>query len=104
MLPNPERLHIIVKLPPGPSCFPSYVNPRSSLRRRGVLDDDDQPSPKRPRWDPPWLGELHSKIWNREDLEPTLFPEVEVTRAYYDALQDCLNQKYPDRNTKEYDG
>ena len=29
---------------------------------------------------------------------------MEVTRAHYDALQDSLNQKYPDRDTKEYDG
>jgi hypothetical protein len=51
-----------------------------------------------------WLEELYSKIWNRGDLKPTLFREVEVTRAYYDALQNRLNQKYPDRGTKEYDG
>ena len=64
------------------SRFPLYVNPRSFLRRREVLDDDDQPSSKRPRLDLdcPWLKELHSKI------------------------QDCLNQKCPDRDTEEYDG
>jgi hypothetical protein len=99
--PNPEHLHIIVELPSGASCFlPSYVNLRSFLRRCGVLDDVDQPPPSRKRW----LKELHSKIWNREDLEPILFRKVEVTRAHYDALQDCLNQKYPDRDTEEYDG
>jgi hypothetical protein len=32
------------------------------------------------------------------------FRGVEVFRAYYDAFQDCLNQKYLDRETKEYDG
>jgi hypothetical protein len=88
------------------SCFLLYVNPRSFLRRREVLDDDDQPSSKRPRLDLdcPWLKELHSKIWNNEHLKPTLFRKVEITRAQYDALQDCLNQKYPDRDTEEYDG
>jgi hypothetical protein len=82
----------------------TYVKPRSFLRRREVLDDNDQPSPKRPRLDSFWLRELHSKIWNREDLEPTLFREVKLTRAYYDALEDSLNQKYPDRDTEGYDG
>jgi hypothetical protein len=54
--------------------------------------------------DVPWLTELHSRIWSREDLKPTLFRQVEVTRAHYDTLQECLNRKYPDRNSKEYDG
>jgi hypothetical protein len=44
-LPNPQPLRIIVELPSGVSCFPSYVNPRSFLRR-GVFD---QPPPKRRR-------------------------------------------------------
>jgi hypothetical protein len=50
----------------------------------------------------PWLKELHSKIWNREDLKPTLFRKVEVTRAHYDALQDRLNRKYPDRDFEHH--
>ena len=101
---NPNHLHIIVEPPSGASCFPSYVNPRSFLRRRGVHDDVDQLSPKRPRLDCSWLNELHSKIWNLGELESTLFRKVEVTRGYYDALQDSVNQKYPDRGTKEYEG
>jgi hypothetical protein len=51
----------------------------------------------------PWLEELHSTIWNREDLKPTLFRKVEVTRVHYDALQDSLNRKYPDRDLAQYD-
>ena len=102
--PDPKYLHIFIELPSGASCIPSYINPRSFLRRREVFDDDDQPSPKRPRLDSFWLSELHSKIWDREDLKPTLFRGVKVTRAYYDALQDSLNQKYPDRYTDDYDG
>jgi hypothetical protein len=57
----------------------------------------------RPR-DLPWLEELHSRIWSREDLEQTLFRQVEVTRAHYDELQDSLNLKYPDRDSEEYNG
>ena len=47
------------------------------------------------------LQELYSKIWNRKDLTPTLFREVEVTRAHYDKLQlqGRLNRKYPDRTS-----
>jgi hypothetical protein len=52
----------------------------------------------------PWLKELHSKIWNRGDLKPTLFRTVEVTRAHYDELQDRLNRKYPNRDSDKYDG
>ena len=59
-----------------------------------VLDDQN----------PPWLQELHSKIWNRVDLAPKIFREVEVTRAHYDELQDRLNRKRPDRNSKQYNG
>jgi len=101
---NPNHLHIIVEPPSGASCFPSYVNPRSFLRRREVHDEDDQPSLKRPRLDCSWLNELHSKIWNRGELESTLFRKVEVTQAHYDALQDRLNRQYPDRGTKGYNG
>ena len=47
---------------------------------------------------------LHSKIWGLVKLKPTLFRKAVVTREHYDILQNILNQKYPDRNTKEYDG
>ncbi|KAF8257274.1 hypothetical protein EI94DRAFT_1692741 [Lactarius quietus] len=40
---------------------------------------------------PPWLTELHSKIWNRVDLTQTLTRTVEVTEAHYTALQHRLN-------------
>ena len=49
-----------------------------------------------------WLQELYSKIWNRNDLRPTLFREVKVTRAHYDELQDRLNRKW--RKPKKDDG
>jgi hypothetical protein len=53
---------------------------------------------------PHWLKELHAKIWNREDLKPSLFRKVELTRVHYDALQECLNRKYSDRGSAQYDG
>ncbi|KAF8273634.1 hypothetical protein EI94DRAFT_1676237 [Lactarius quietus] len=40
---------------------------------------------------PPWLTELHSKIWNRVDLTQTLTRTVEVTEAHYTDLQRSLN-------------
>jgi hypothetical protein len=49
----------------------------------------------------PWLEELHSKIWDCEDLKPTLYRKVEVTRAHYDVLQNGLNRKYPDRTSAQ---
>jgi hypothetical protein len=52
----------------------------------------------------PWLKELHSKIWKHEELRSTLFRTKVVTRAHYDALQDSLNRKHPDRDLEEYDG
>jgi hypothetical protein len=54
---------------------------------------------------PAWLKELHSKTWGRGvELKATLFRKAVVTRKHYDTLQNILNQKYPGRNTKEYDG
>ena len=52
---------------------------------------------------PYWLSELHQKNWDREDLKPSLFRTVEVTRAHYDA-QERLNEKYSDRGSAQYDG
>jgi len=106
--PDPKLLHVIVELPSGERCFSSYINPRSFLRRRGVRDVDGQPLHKRARLDPAipaWLKELHSKTWGRGvELKATLFRKAVVTRKHYDTLQNILNQKYPGRNTKEYDG
>ena len=53
---------------------------------------------------PFWLTELHTNIWKRGDLKPRLFRKVKVTRAHYDALQDNLKRKYPDRDLAGYDG
>ncbi len=78
--------------------------------RHGVPDVVVQPPVKRLRMsdsgdsDTPWLKEVHSKIWNRGDLEQKLFRKVKVTRAHYDELQVTLDRKYPGRNDPEYDG
>ena len=53
---------------------------------------------------PPWLKELHSKIWNRGDLKSQLFRKVEVTGAHYTTLRERLNERYPDRDSPGYEG
>jgi len=52
----------------------------------------------------PWLAEVHSKIWNRKELEPDLFRKVKVTEAHYTELQRRLKEQHPDRDFPEYDG
>jgi hypothetical protein len=52
--------------------------------------------------DYPWLKELHSKIWNKN--EEHLLRQVVVTHAHFTKLQKRLNDKHPDRNEREYDG
>jgi hypothetical protein len=54
--------------------------------------------------DLPWLEEVHSKIWNRKDLRPQLFRNVEVTQAHYAALQKRLKELHSDRDSPDYDG
>ena len=49
--------------------------------------------------DLPWLREIHSKIWDREDRRPHLLRKVEVTQAsgdlavYHSPLEIMLNCK-----------
>ena len=73
-------------------CFPSYVNPRSFLRRREVLEDDDRPSRKRPRLDRGWpygwteLGDddtwkLFGDYWRKKNVE-TMSDGHSITLAY----------------------
>ena len=54
--------------------------------------------------DLPWLKEIHSKLWNRDDLRPELFRTVEVTQAHYTALQDRLKKLHSDRDSPGYNG
>jgi hypothetical protein len=54
--------------------------------------------------DLPWLEEVHSKIWNRKDLRPQLFRNVDVTQAHYAALQKRLKELHSDRDSPDYDG
>lgn len=51
----------------------------------------------------PWLHEVHSKIWGRQDLRSEIFREVKVTAAHYDALQKRLKEQHPDRDLPHYD-
>jgi hypothetical protein len=70
----------------------------SVLGKRSHAADDQKLT------DFPWLEELHSKIWERKDLTPTLFREVEVTQAHYAELQERLKELHPDRDSPNYNG
>jgi hypothetical protein len=50
----------------------------------------------------PWLHEVHSKIWDRQDIRSEIFRTVEVTAAHYDALQKRLKEQHPDRDSTNY--
>ena len=50
----------------------------------------------------PWLLELHQKLWKQEQLRPSLFCTVDVTRAHYAELQKRLNAAHKTRNSKTY--
>ncbi|KAF5376092.1 hypothetical protein D9615_007752 [Tricholomella constricta] len=71
-------------------------SPYASADAKRLRTDDD------PR--DAWLVELHSKIWDRQDLAPQLFPEVEVTYEHYHELQRRLMELHPNRNSPDYNG
>ena len=50
----------------------------------------------------PRLPELHTKLWKQEQLQPTLFHTVDVTRAHYAELQNRLNAAEEKRNSENY--
>ena len=52
----------------------------------------------------PWLREVHSKIWNRKELEPDLFRKVEVTEMHFIELRNRLELQHSDRDSPGYDG
>jgi len=64
------------------------------FKRRCLADDPDIP----------WLEEVHSKIWNKKDLEWELFRKVKVTHVHYTQLQERLKEQHPDRDSPDYDG
>jgi hypothetical protein len=41
---------------------------------------------------PPWLLELHEKLWNRKDLSDEIFRVATLTREDFLELQDLLRQ------------
>ena len=100
---NPYHTHIIVELSSGKrsssTSFPFFQTNFVRLRRgfRAAKYQGEESGFR-------WLKELHSKIWGRDDLIPTLFKRVEVTRANYDQLQDILNRKYKGRDDANYNG
>src|SRR5271170_4535457 len=52
--------------------------------------------------EPEWLVELHSKLWNRQDLRPDLFREVAITVELYHTFLERLKELHPDRDTPNY--
>jgi hypothetical protein len=86
--------HSCLMVLPSPCVFP-LIDIASALVEQSRAGDSIPT-------DFPWLAEVHSKIWNREDLRPQLFRKVEVTRAHYDQLQKRLNELHTDRDSQDY--
>jgi hypothetical protein len=59
--PDLKHLHIIVELPSGERCV-HWVSFKLKLCQHQSLASDL-----------PWLEEIHSELWNREDRRPQLF-------------------------------
>ncbi|KAN0103607.1 hypothetical protein V8E52_011816, partial [Russula decolorans] len=92
--PPPKRhLHLYVTVPGEGKAFGERCV--TALGQRDITDRQS---------DLPWLEEVHSKIWNREDLRRELFPNVTVTRADFTALQNRLKVLHSDRDSLNYDG
>jgi hypothetical protein len=97
-LPGRDRISKVWEQPPDES---QYIHVFVGL--------PDEHIDKRPRLDAsgddiPWLKKLHSEIWGRQDRKAECLRQVKVTREHYDALQTTLLQKYPNRETPQYDG
>ena len=89
-----------------PFSFPNAAKPYililHSSRCHIVLGKRSRAADSPDLLDLPWLKEVHSKIWNREDLKPKLFRKVVLTYAHYVALQSRLNEHNPDRDKENY--
>jgi hypothetical protein len=67
-------------------------------QRSGGVNDQKFP-------DLSWLGELHKQIWDRgNDVKSQLYQELEVTQASFCALEERLEELYPDRGSPNYNG
>jgi hypothetical protein len=51
---------------------------------------------------PPWLVEIHSKLWGRHDLFGEIFRTANVTKADFIELQRQLQKLNPERNSESY--
>jgi hypothetical protein len=49
-----------------------------------------------------WLMELHSKLWGRKDLSPSLFRKAHLTVERFHALQKGLTELHKDRDSVTY--
>ena len=102
---NSHHIDVIVQIPASSKW--QDINSHDHSANFVPAPQNESPSKRRHLADifiPPWLEEVHSKIWGRNDLEPELFRTVEVTRAHYDELQRRLKEQHPDRDTPTYDG
>ena len=101
--PSEDQLHVYVTLPG--TSYVSLARPRHLTNTaRTPVPASQEESPSSDVSDFSWLEEVHSKIWNRKELEPDLFRQVEVTKAHYTELQRRLKEQHPDRDFPEYDG
>jgi hypothetical protein len=51
---------------------------------------------------PPWLVEIHSKLWGRRDLFDQLFRTAKLTKTDFIELQCLLHHHNTDRNSRSY--
>jgi hypothetical protein len=51
---------------------------------------------------PPWLVEIHSKLWGRPDLFGDIFRTANLTKADFIELQRQLQELNPERNSESY--
>ncbi|KAF8219399.1 hypothetical protein L208DRAFT_1418274, partial [Tricholoma matsutake] len=51
---------------------------------------------------PPWLVEIHSKLWGRHDLFGDIFHTANLTKANFIKLQHQLQELNPECNSESY--
>jgi hypothetical protein len=51
---------------------------------------------------PPWLVEIHSKLWGKHDLFGQVFRTTNLTKADFIELQHQLQELNPERNSESY--
>jgi hypothetical protein len=105
---DPPTIYLKDPLEPLPSESsyrnPSFYQLQAQTLSASVLGKRPRAADEPKLSDLPWLEEIRSKLWNREDRRPQLFRNVKVTQADYAALQELLKELHSDRDTPDYDG